>query len=124
MMDELLQYPTTFPVKALTVLAPIVRTGQIGDKAEAGRAALTLQAYGMGQWLTSGPANAARALGKSRLSMPRSVGDKAAMKALDALEGHAAPKPAGAQAAPIDRRKLAEYALKLAKFILPLLMGN
>ena len=123
-MDELLHFPESFPMRALTVLAPIVRTGKVENRVEAGEAAITIQAWAMGQWLgTEGGPEAARAPVRSRSPVPAKVSVNAAEKALDSLEKASAPSPEGAQAAPFNGRKFAENALKLAKFVLPIILG-
>jgi hypothetical protein len=121
-MDELLDFPESFPMNAVVVLAPIVRTRVVDDESEAARALVTLEAWAIGQWIAT-RAEAEKGPVPARAPVPKSVSDLSAKKALDALSAGPASGPEGAQSAPMDMRKFAEHALKLVKFVLPIILG-
>jgi hypothetical protein len=125
-----LHFPEDFPIGALTTLAPIVRTGKITDRVSVGEAAWVLLGYGMGQWLGTGHASLIDSPdddpGPVRQNAPvaatDAVGHGDALHALSALES-LGKAPDGAQAAPVKARDIGKWAIKVARFVLPLILG-
>jgi len=130
----MLKFPDEFPIDALAVLGPVIRSGgTITDKVAVGEALLTLQGYGLGQWL--GPSQSPHTVGAlppeytATLNPTTVVGTDQAQKALVELEatfGTAERPRVGAQApnvGKIDTKKIGKFALEIVKFILPFLLA-
>jgi len=117
----MIHFPEEFPLDALSVLGPIIRSGgTITDPIAAGEAVLTLQGYGMGQWL--GTTHTVGATAPPNVSELEQVDRATALAALDSLEegSHTGdPNLVGK----FDPKQLGKFALQIAKFILPFLIG-
>ena len=118
-VDELLHFPDNFPMKALAVLAPVVRDRAVRDRVLAGEAALTLLGFAMGAYLghDHGP-NVVGAL------PPSSDTDQdSAVAALDELEAAAPGLAASAGVVgAFNWKKFAENAFRIFQFVLPLIL--
>ena len=113
----MIHFPQEFPLDALSVLGPIIRSGgTITDPVAAGEAVLTLQGYGMGQWL--GTTHTVGAVAPPNVSELENVDHSTAMTALQSLE-ESPPNLVGK----FDPKQLGKFALQIVKFILPLLIG-
>ena len=118
----MLHFPEEFPLEALSILAPIVRSGGVvGDKVLAGEAVLTLQGWAMGQYL--GHEHEINVVGSAPFAFGAGVPDEyEAVAALAEMESASAvardPRVVGA----FNFRKFAENAMKVVQFVLPLLL--
>jgi hypothetical protein len=133
LMDELLHFPESFPLSALSIVAPIVRTGKVENPLEAGEAAWNLGGWAMAQYL--GHDHMPNVVGASRQVGPKAkapdftVPSKAAaVKSLKAIEAQVGDDPESddvARAArAIDWSKFAGNALKIFQFVLPLILAQ
>ena len=118
-----LHFPEPFPVDALSVIAPIIRSGGvITDKVVAGEAVLTLQGWAMGQYL--GHEHGPNVVGASAPHILSTGSRQAASKALDELEAGVptttTPRTVGA----FNFKKFAENVMAIVQFLLPLILAS
>lgn len=115
----MLHFPPDFPADAIAVIVPIVRSGfKVTDKIAAGEAALTVQAYAMGQVLGTKPAFGATEAGFGLQDVEAE--DERVLSALEAAVRNPRPQTMYREAVgafPIPPRVLAQWAIKVLVLI-------